>query len=140
MIPNDNLMYRSTVQRNGVNVQDANLLKIRVTYLYETKMPLTRYFFTPLMNANLTGVLFGGQSAGTTLDAGWRIPLVSYATVRMQSDFKGISLPAGSSGGPIGPGKSHLAQALGHAAVRQGLPLLCQPGLLSERRTGHGSL
>ena len=104
MIPNDNLMYRSTVQRNGVNVQDANLLKIRVTYLYETKMPLTRYFFTPLMNANLTGVLFGGQPEGITQDTGGRIPLVSYATVRMQSDFKGTSLAAGNSSTPSSPG------------------------------------
>ena len=104
VIPNDNLMYRSTVQRNGVNVQDANLLKIRVTYLYETKMPLTRYFFTPLMNANLTGVLFGGQSEGISQDTDGRIPLVSYATVRMQSDFKGTSLPAGNSSTPSSPG------------------------------------
>jgi len=102
VIPNDNLMYRSTQLINNVNVQDANLLKIKVTYLYETKMPLTRYFFTPLMNANLTAVLFGGESAGSTADAptgtGWRVPLVAYATVRMQSDFKEASLSAGGGG------------------------------------------
>ena len=110
VLPNDNLMYRDTRQINGVNVQDANLLKIRVTYLYETRMPLTRYFFTPLMNANLTRVLFQNSPAGNTADApgGWRIPLVAYATVRMQSDFKAASLSAagtpGTSGGGSGTG------------------------------------
>ncbi|MDR2014230.1 MAG: pilus assembly protein [Azoarcus sp.] len=96
VIPNDNLMYRSSTLKNDVNVQDANLLKIRVTYLYETKMPLTRYFFTPLMNANLTAVLFGGEAegdVGLNRDLNWRVPLVSYATVRMQSDFQATSLP-----------------------------------------------
>jgi hypothetical protein len=92
VIPNDNLTFRSTKKINNVNVQDANLLKIRLTYLYELKMPLTRYFFTPFMNANLTGVLFGGESAGVVTDLGYRVPLVSYATVRMQSDFKLASL------------------------------------------------
>jgi len=100
VIPNDNLMYRdSKVIRSGVNIQDANLLKIRVTYLYKPKMPLVKYFFTPLMNANLTNVLFqggstfsGGPAAGEIVNAmellgGWHVPLVSYATVRMQSDF-----------------------------------------------------
>jgi hypothetical protein len=99
VIPNDNLTYRSTQLINGTNVQDANLLKIKVTYLYELKMPLTHYFFTPLMNANLTGTLFGGEAEGVRADPGWRVPLVSYATVRMQSDFRAASLGSGSSGG-----------------------------------------
>ncbi|MDR2031586.1 MAG: pilus assembly protein [Azoarcus sp.] len=106
VIPNDNLRYRDTRQINGVNVQDANLLKIKVTYLYELKMPLTRYFFTPLMNANLTRTLFGGEAAGNTADLGWRVPLVYYATVRMQSDFKAASLDGASSGGVGGGGSS----------------------------------
>lgn len=110
-IPNDNLMYREAKLLNNVSVQDANLLKIRVTYLYETKMPLTRYFFTPLMNANLTGTLFGGQAKGSAADAagGWRVPLVSYATVRMQSDFweGSLSASAAGSGGGTWDGASN---------------------------------
>jgi Flp pilus assembly protein TadG len=46
VIPSDNLMYRQTTLRNGVNIQDANLLKIPLMYLYKMKIPLTRYFFT----------------------------------------------------------------------------------------------
>lgn len=106
VIPNDNLAYRDTRLIRSVNVQDANLLKIQVTYLYELKLPLTRYFFTPFMNANLTGVLFGGESAGSSADMGWRVPLVAYATVRMQSDFKEASLDGGSSGSSVNAGPS----------------------------------
>jgi hypothetical protein len=116
VIPNDNLMYRSTTPINDVNVQDANLLKIRVSYLYALKMPLTHYFFTPLMNANLTGVLFGGEAAGNTAAGDFRVRLVSYATVRMQSDFREASLDSGngggsSSGGGTGAGNGELSIA-----------------------------
>jgi hypothetical protein len=122
VIPNDNLTYRSTALKNDVNVQDANLLKIKVTYLYETKMPLTRYFFTPLMNANLTRVLFGGESVGSMADAptGWRIPLVSYVTVRMQSDFREGSLSA--AGTPTNPGTSGTPGTPGGTSGTPGTP------------------
>ena len=107
LIPNDNLMYRSTELRNGVNIQDANLLKIRLTYLYELKMPLTRFFFTPLMDANVTRRMFGvGGPALPDALGGYRVPLVSYATVRMQSDFHQSSLSSGSSSGGSGGGGS----------------------------------
>ncbi|MDR2001301.1 MAG: pilus assembly protein [Zoogloeaceae bacterium] len=110
VIPNDNLMYRDTRIIGDVNIQDANLLKIKVTYLYKTKMPLTHYLFTPLMNANLTGVFFQGQSrlaSGASVDnvTDWRIPMIAYATVRMQSDFNQKGADAGvPPGGGTTPG------------------------------------
>src|SRR5690606_7328579 len=39
-IPNDNLMYRPNWQVDGVTIQDANLLKIRVQYCYKLMVPL----------------------------------------------------------------------------------------------------
>jgi hypothetical protein len=39
-IPNDNLMYRPTAIKGGVSVQDANLLKIRVSYCFKLVVPL----------------------------------------------------------------------------------------------------
>ena len=39
-IPNDNLMYRSTAVKGGMNVQDANLLTIRVTYCTRLIVPI----------------------------------------------------------------------------------------------------
>lgn len=38
-IPNDNLMYRPTTVKGGMNVQDANLLTIRVTYCTRLIVP-----------------------------------------------------------------------------------------------------
>jgi hypothetical protein len=105
VVPNDNLMYRQTTEYSNVNIQDVNLLKIKLTYLYETKMPLTQYFFAPFVDANLTRTLFtsdiphGQRAPSPTLKVGGleigdgRVPLVSYATVRMQSDAKVSNLP-----------------------------------------------
>ncbi len=39
-IPNDNLMYRPSTLSQGVNIQDANLLKIRVQYCYKLMVPI----------------------------------------------------------------------------------------------------
>lgn len=39
-IPNDNLMYRPTTVKGGMNVQDANLLTIRVTYCTRLVVPI----------------------------------------------------------------------------------------------------
>lgn len=39
-LPNDNLMYRSSAAKNGVSIQDANLLKIRVQYCYKLMVPI----------------------------------------------------------------------------------------------------
>jgi Flp pilus assembly protein TadG len=114
VIPNDNLTYRRTdVLAAGVNIQDANLLKIKVTYLYQPRMPLTQYFFAPFVDANLTRTLFTdrfphGRTSPDTLERDdpryARVPLVAYATVRMQSDAQVDNLPdgtgsAGRSGG-----------------------------------------
>lgn len=40
VIPNDNLMYRAAISKGGVNIQDANLLKIRVEYCYKLVVPV----------------------------------------------------------------------------------------------------
>lgn len=81
-LPNDNLAFRSShVGASGVNVQDANILKIRVTYQAPLVVPFV-------------GLVLGGRSA--YLESGTfesspinrltgRLPIESYAIVRMQS-------------------------------------------------------
>jgi hypothetical protein len=102
VVPNDSLMYRKTMEYSGVNIQDVNLLKIKLTYLYETKMPFVHYFFAPFTEANLTRTLFTEEPPRVSPDSspepvedgrGARVPLVSYAIVRMQSDIKLANLP-----------------------------------------------
>jgi hypothetical protein len=59
------------------------------------------------VNANLTGVLFAGQArrfGGVAVGSDWRVPLVSYQTVRMQSDVREASLSAGVPGSDGGGG------------------------------------
>lgn len=78
-IPNDSLMYRSTRVKaaSGQNIQDANILKIRLTYCYEPQMPLSNEFLSMALS------IFNGTDACRIRG---RIPIRSEALVRMQSD------------------------------------------------------
>ncbi|WP_049724071.1 TadE/TadG family type IV pilus assembly protein [Gilvimarinus polysaccharolyticus] len=52
-LPNDNLMYRpSNVTVDDVNIQDANLLKIRVQYCYKLMVPLVNRIIGSLSELN----------------------------------------------------------------------------------------
>ena len=78
-IPNGNLMYRSTQVKSNSrqNIQDANLLKIRLTYCYKPVMPLNEQFLSLVMSwFNLADVC---RAQG-------RVPIRSEAVVRMQSE------------------------------------------------------
>ncbi|MDY6919820.1 MAG: TadE family protein [Pseudomonadota bacterium] len=56
---------------DGANIQDANLLRVRLTYLYDSKVPL------------LNNIRFIGESSLPEAIAG--TPITAVATVRMQS-------------------------------------------------------
>jgi len=47
IIPNDNLINRSTTSgsASGVSIQDANILRLKITYGLDTKVPFMRPFF-----------------------------------------------------------------------------------------------
>lgn len=110
-IPNDNLMYRPTdVLKDGMNVQDANLLKVRVSYCVRLVVPIVNrmiYAFTAPSSTQATidssysgskiaapEMLKTGTSSSTSglcvspSDAyPYRIKVTSEAVVRMQSAF-----------------------------------------------------
>lgn len=122
-IPNDNIEYRLADAGNTrtgpggrpISIRDANLLKIKVTYGYELKVPLIRTIMRKVMCLGAAG---GGSVDAWTarnlvgLDIGHcayytfnRIPLVAYATVHMQSDaIEGASSAGGSGGSGLGTG------------------------------------
>jgi Flp pilus assembly protein TadG len=115
-IPNDNLMYRSASDlQGGMNVQDANLLKVRVTYCVRLVVPIVnRMIFgfavaTPATQATIDSSYAGGKIAAPELlktatpgTAGglcydnnpasnaflYRIPVSAEAVVRMQTPFR----------------------------------------------------
>ncbi|MCU7923543.1 MAG: pilus assembly protein [Candidatus Thiodiazotropha sp. (ex Dulcina madagascariensis)] len=77
-IPNSHLRWRSRdIGSSGVNIQDANLLKIKVTYGYKLRVPLMDRLIPALMS-RIDPQNFLFYTVG-------RIPLTSVATVRMQS-------------------------------------------------------
>jgi hypothetical protein len=99
-IPNDNIEFRSDAvgSTSKMNLRDANLLKIRVVYGYELKVPLMASVMKRLMCGGSTGVTaWGGQVS--IVDSEFlptskqcllyydrnRIPLEAWATVDMQS-------------------------------------------------------
>jgi Flp pilus assembly protein TadG len=92
-IPNDNLEYRDSTPGNdsGLSIQEANTLKIRVTYAYPIKVPLMQYVFSSVMCATDTGIDVWGRGGGTPSSdcanyySRGRMPIVAYATVQMQT-------------------------------------------------------
>jgi hypothetical protein len=82
-IPNDRLHARSTAagNRSALNIQDANVLKVQITYGYELKVPLVNWFITRL----LSQVSRGADAFEQQLLQRTRLPITASATVRMQS-------------------------------------------------------
>jgi hypothetical protein len=94
-IPNDNLGTRSLAPgpTSKENIRDANLLKLRVVYGYELKVPLIAGVIKRVMCGGSTGVeAWGDVPAWEAFDlprcayyVRGRIPIESYAIVEMQS-------------------------------------------------------
>jgi hypothetical protein len=97
-IPNDNLEWRSG--RGGssnLELRDANLLKLKVVYGYELKVPLMAGVLRRMMCGGTIGVVAWGNVSASEAIAGntsddcirfyrrGRIPIESFAIVEMQS-------------------------------------------------------
>jgi YD repeat-containing protein len=82
-IPNDWLYARSPSvgSRSGINIQDANLLKVQVTYGYELHVPLVNWFIARV----LLGASGGSDAFEQQLLRRNRLPIIATATVRMQT-------------------------------------------------------
>ncbi|MBF0256061.1 MAG: pilus assembly protein [Gammaproteobacteria bacterium] len=92
LIPNDHLVYRSGLVNGGagVSIQDANLLKIRVTYCYPLYVP-----FIANTIKRLYGLMADERPLGTPLSPAGsfqrhclmndRIPIVAQSLIRMQT-------------------------------------------------------
>lgn len=85
-IPNDNLMYRdATPGASRVNIQDANLLKLQITFCYHLSFPVIRVAIREAINTyNIGRHLL--DCAASTNDP-YTIPITASAVMRMQSDI-----------------------------------------------------
>lgn len=85
-IPNDSLALRPNLDAvgatSGQTLQDANLLKLRITHGYTPKVWLLGTIF----NRYQQWLDSGDDSFQTQLIAGGRVPMVSHVTLEMQSD------------------------------------------------------
>jgi hypothetical protein len=82
-IPNDNLIYAQDATPTGMTLQDANILKIKVTYCYPLQIFLLRNTVISLLESA------GGSSDAFTARCyeAYRLPIVAQGVVRMQSDY-----------------------------------------------------
>jgi Flp pilus assembly protein TadG len=107
-IRNANLAFRDASQvgaSSGQNIQDANLIKLKITHGYELKVPLASTVMQFMMRWNDSR----SDPFVTALYAQRRIPLVSHVTLQMQSDpvepGNPVSMPGqGNNGNPSDPG------------------------------------
>jgi len=99
-IPNSHLRNRHA-ERNqigatsGLNLHDANLLKIKVTYGFKMKVPFIASIFATIM----------GEADQNTANAPYyalnQIPITSVVTVRMQNEAWESQIVAGSTSAPL---------------------------------------
>lgn len=87
-IPNDRLHARSTSAgaQSGMNIQDANLLRVEITYGYELKVPLVNWFISRLLLSTRRAGSMDAFELG--LLRRMRLPIVTTSTVRMQSPVR----------------------------------------------------
>jgi len=106
-IPNANLGFKNADIRpnSGQSIQDANLIKLKITHGYELKVPLASTVMQFMMRWNDDKK----DPFVTALYAQRRIPLVTHVTLQMQSDAvesgNSISIAGlGNNGSPSEPG------------------------------------
>ncbi|WP_020207542.1 TadE/TadG family type IV pilus assembly protein [Gilvimarinus chinensis] len=97
IIPNDSLLFRSSESRDigkdseqvNINIQDANLLKIRTFWCYKMKVPFVKTLIKKVVSGSF-GILNTSSeqkvcNAGAYFLGNEYLALVSQSTIRMQS-------------------------------------------------------
>jgi outer membrane protein OmpA-like peptidoglycan-associated protein len=110
-IPNTALAFKDpgiVKGGSGQNIQDANLIKLKITHGYELKVPL----MANLIKFALTTLDAGTDPFVTAMYTQGRVPIVTQVTLQMQSDAvepgNAVLMPPGDGdpGGPHDPGPS----------------------------------
>lgn len=90
-IPNDSLTSRDSSEgaQSGLSIQDANLLKVEITYGYQLNVPVIGHMMTGLMRLPFIGNVMEPGDGYEYWEVEWlrdrRLPIRASATVRMHS-------------------------------------------------------
>lgn len=94
-IPNDSLQYRATTPgaTSSISIQDANLLKLQVTYCARLIVPIVGQAISSMVNGMAGFWNPGNDTNGTMTRCGrfgtdYRIPVTTTYLIRMQSSFQ----------------------------------------------------
>ncbi len=89
VVPNERLHLKTTQlgTQSGVNVQDANLLKVNIVYGYEMRMPFAGPIIARIVRWTVPSRGYERLRKLAMLSEG-RLPIHATATVRMQSDAR----------------------------------------------------
>ncbi|GAA4013209.1 OmpA family protein [Actimicrobium antarcticum] len=105
VIPNSGQQTRTAVigTQSGQSIQDANLLKLRITTGYKPQVPLVGQLYLGLLQLQDDGT----SGIRTTLLRAGRIPVVTDVMVQMQSDaIEGNNLSGPGAGNGADPGNT----------------------------------
>jgi uncharacterized membrane protein (UPF0127 family)/uncharacterized membrane protein YgcG len=110
VIPNANQAFKNPAEvrpRSGQNIEDANLIRLRITQGYASPVPLVRQIYNQYLRWQDPGT----DAFRTQLLADGRIPIVTHVTLQMQSDAiepdSPSTQPAGAQGGSPGGGSGN---------------------------------
>jgi len=104
IMPNDNLNFRPTTTKNitvagtaqKINIQDANLLKIKTYWCYKLKVPVLKTVIFNIIKGGFLGIAASPEqktcNLGALLGGGEHMAITSHAIVRMQSPVVATNL------------------------------------------------
>lgn len=132
VIPNSAQLYKAVNvigPNSGQNIQDANMLKLRITTGYEPQVPL----MGKMVNRYLQWMDDGSNAFNSAQIAQGRIPVVSQVTLQMQSDA--IEDANSSSPGKGNGGTPTNSSTEGNPPASQNAPPQCGSTLCTEPPT-----
>ena len=144
VIPNGGQAYKdpnAIGAASGQSIQDANLIKLRITHGYEPKIPLIRLVYLKYLQwLDPHSDAFNTQE----INAG-RIPVVSHVTLQMQSDAiepgNPVSIPGpGNNGKPSDPGDPPVVDTAPPDCLTIGCTVENTPVPSIDPGSGEGSL
>jgi len=113
LIPNDNLMYRPTDagSSSGMSIQDANLIKVRVTYCAKLVVPVVNVAIYGLVNGIAGSKVIAGEFFGDPVTTSTSVPTPNMCS-QLKNRFGSVMNDVTDAASDIGVDASFLTDAL----------------------------